>query len=231
MNKLVSITFVALIGFMALMYLNGCKKDKPDSSNGNGTNNQNCNDIQNVKSYFAFKVGSWWLYEEENSGAIDSVYVTSYTNDPSSYNFDVRLYSTFQNYYYHFWPIFSIGGQGCQTNGEICSKCVLIKRSKYKPGNFVDEQDCFFFTAKIGDYETTYNTSFANNKIIIEDIYPNFSNANFEFGLTYKVHELNTFMEGKQATNHYFTENVGLIRKELIDSSQVWNLIDFHIEP
>src|SRR5690606_25674195 len=122
---------------------------------------------------------------------------TSYTYDPSSYNFDVRLYSTFQNYYYHFWPTYNNGVQGCQTEGEICSRCLTIKRSKYKPGNFVYEQFCFFFIARTGEYLYAYNPVYEFNKVIISDIYPNFSNANFEFGLTYKVYELNTFMEGK----------------------------------
>jgi hypothetical protein len=38
-------------------------------------------------------------------------------------------------------------------------------------------------------------------------------------------------MDDYQPTNHFFSENVGLVRKELIDSSKIWNLIDYYIEP
>jgi hypothetical protein len=40
-----------------------------------------------------------------------------------------------------------------------------------------------------------------------------------------------TLMENNQPTNHYFSEQAGLVRKELLDSNQVWNLVDYHIEP
>jgi hypothetical protein len=38
-------------------------------------------------------------------------------------------------------------------------------------------------------------------------------------------------MEGLQETNHYFSEDIGLIRKELLDSTKTWNLIEYYIEP
>jgi hypothetical protein len=76
---------------LLILVVPACKKDKtpcvtdcPES---------NCEDIQCVKDYFAFKVGSWWVYEEETSGERDSVYVTEYANDPTNYNLFKRGHS------------------------------------------------------------------------------------------------------------------------------------------
>ena len=35
--------------------------------------------------------------------------------------------------------------------------------------------------------------------------------------------------ESNQKTNHFYAQEVGLIRKELLDSNQVWNLIRYNI--
>ncbi len=214
---------------VTVLFIPSCNKDKTPCTTC-PTGGTDCEDIQNVKNFFAFKVGSWWVYEEETSGVRDSVYVTEYQNDPSNYNFDVRVYSSYQDYYYHYWPVFASGAQSCNESGVICKWCVTIERSKYRPGDFVHQGNCFLFIPKIGSYSTTSNPVFPGNKIFISNVDNNFTINNLEFNRTVKVYELNSFMEGQQPTNHYFSENVGLIRKELLDSNQVWNLVNYHIQ-
>jgi hypothetical protein len=207
----------------------GCKKDEPSSCQETG--NENCEDIQNVKNFFYFKVGSYWVYEEETSGDLDTVYVTEASENPSNYDFDVRVYSTYQDYYYHFFPQAVSGLNGCLTNGNICKWCASIMRSKYKPGDFVGEAKCFFFIPKVGATDVNWNSQFSNNYIIVNQIDNSFVNEGFIFDRTIKMNELNTQMEDFQETNHYFSENVGLVRKELLDSNKVWNLVNYCIQP
>lgn len=190
-----------------------------------------CTDIQGVKNFFCFKMGSWWVYEEEFSGERDSVYVTESINHTANYDFDMRIYSTYQDYYYHYFPIYASGSYKCNPSGDISTSCVRVKRSKYKASDYQGEGNCFLFTYNLGDSDNVSNTSFPNNKIIIESIYPQYNNGLLEFAETVMIHELNTLVEGKQPTNHYYSKGVGLIRKELLDSNQVWNLVDYHIEP
>ena len=170
------------------------------------------------------------MYEEENSGMRDSVYVTSAAENPSNYDFDVEVYSTHQNYYYRYWPI-KVNSSQCPSNGKICGRCIQVKRSKYKPGDFVNESTCFLFIPLVGDGQYVFNTELENNRIFVDGIS---DSSEFVSGMvfdrTVKIRELNTYMEGAQSTNHYFSENVGLIKKELLDSNQVWNLINYHIE-
>ncbi|NVK64547.1 MAG: hypothetical protein HWE22_08160 [Flavobacteriales bacterium] len=214
---------------VTVLFISSCTKDKTPCTTC-PTVGTDCEDIQNVKNFFAFKEGSWWVYEEETSGVRDSVYVTEYQNDPSNYNFDVRVYSSYQDYYYHYWPEFSSGAQSCNESGLLCERCLSVKRSKYKPGDFVAEGKCFFFIPKVGQFDYVYNTELPNNRVTISSISDSFTYSNYTYQRTVEVNEDNTYMEGIQPTNHYFSENVGLIRKELLDSNQVWNLVNYHIQ-
>ena len=205
-------------------------KDKNTTESYCKENSGGCQSVLEGKKYFAFKRGSWWVYEEENSGKRDSVYVTDYASS-GNYDFDIRTHSTLDGYNYHYWPFYAGGNKNCSQIAPVNIKCMYITRSKYKAGDFIGEDDCFFVQHNKGDYTYAYNNiHYPNNKIIVEEIYPTYSIGKIHVGKTVKIHELSTMVEGIQPTNHYWAENVGLIRKELLDSNQVWNLINYHIQ-
>lgn len=107
------------------------------------------------------------------------------------------------------------------------------RKSKYRPGNYIGEDKCFFIQYMKGaSAKNTGNIYYNGNKIIVEDIIESgYSNGTLTFdGRTVKIHELSAIVEGIQPTNHYYSRGVGLIRKELLDSNQVWNLVNYHIE-
>ncbi|GAB5417878.1 MAG: hypothetical protein Crog4KO_23740 [Crocinitomicaceae bacterium] len=191
-----------------------------------------CEDIQNVKHFFYFKVGSWWVYEEENSGARDSVYVTSASENPSNYDFNVEVYSTHQDYYYRYWPQFgSTVGSTCNESGLACGWCTKVFRSKYKPGDFIGQATCFIFQPEVGLSDYNSNPYVQGNYIYITNLLDSFALNSLNFERTVCLREDNTVMEGYQPTKHFYSENVGLARKELLDSNKVWNLIDYYIVP
>lgn len=225
MKKVIYISLF-LMGCFFLV-ITSCKKDKTPNSTPCTT----CQKVTEAKDYFAFKIGSWWVYEEETSQERDSVYVTESTIDANGYNFDIRMFSTYQNFYYHYWPTYISNLSGCNETNPISKKCLLVNRSKYQFGNYVGEGYCFFIAYRPGDYVGSFNVYFANNKVFIEQIFTEFNLDGLMFEKTIKTHELSTFIEGIQPTNHFFSKGVGLIRKELIDSNQVWNLVNYHIEP
>ena len=216
-----------------LCFISSCKdEDKPVAKTYCEENPGGCKAVSEGKSFFAFKQGSWWVYEEETSGERDSVYVTTAVIDDNGYNFDIRTHSTLEDYDYHYWSTYASGAPNCKTTGVVAGKCLLVKRSKGKPGDFVGEDYCFFVNYIDKDFiYVTGNIYYENNKIIVDKIYPTYSLGNFNFNETVKIHELSTRIEGIQPTNHFYLKNVGLIRKELLDSNQVWNLVNYHIEP
>jgi hypothetical protein len=201
-----------------------CKKDKV----GDNAPCTTCQSVTEAKDYFAFKVGSWWVYEEETSHERDSVYVTQSTIG-SDYMFDTYMYSELQGYYYHYYPLY-INNNVCSKTEPTKSKCLFVTRAKQKPGDYIGENYCFFVNYSVGSYETEFNICNPNNRVIISNVFNEFDLGLFHFNKTVIVHELCTFIENCQPTNHYFSKNIGLIRKELLDSNEVWNLINYHIE-
>jgi hypothetical protein len=222
---------IATISLTLFLFLSlGCKKDQVPCTTCPTGGGADCEDVNNVKHFFYFKVGSWWVYEEENSGLRDSVYVTSAMQSDVNFNFNVEVYSSYQDYFYEFWPEYNVISNQCPEDGIICSHCVNVVRSKYKPGDFVGEASCFIFIPVVGWNEVNPNVFYENNRIHVSSIEDSLDTNGFSFGRTVELYEDNTLMEGRQPTYHTFSENVGLIKKVLIDSNQVWNLVDYHIE-
>ena len=219
---------VLLLGACVFMF-STCKKkeDKQFCSN----NPNECKSVLEAKDYFAFKVGSWWVYEEENSGLRDSCYVT-HGNVSDSWYFETEIYSTLQDFSYNYYPKYIQVLEGCNANATVNKKCLYVDREKGKPGEYVGHGYCFFVNYYQGASKNVPNISFSNNKIIIDEIYSNYTNGTFpnQFQKTIKIHELNTYIEGEQPTNHYYSKGIGIVKKEFLDSNQVWNLVNYHIE-
>ena len=219
---LYSLLFVAVLS---------CRKDKtipfcelhPDQ----------CREVAELKDYFLFGVGSYWVYEEENSGMIDSMYVTESSFGPYCYNSNIIIHSDFDGYNYHFWS--RLATSGCPTCGLIPMNkhCVFIYKSKTKPGDFVSESCCFFTYAGVGDW--IYSSSggapyYYDNLLVVYSVYDSLLVHGKYYPDVVCIHEEHTASEDKQPTYHYYSKGIGLIKKELVDSNQIWNLVNYHIE-
>jgi len=189
-----------------------------------------CQSVLAAKDFFLFKQGSWWVYEEATSHERDSMYVTQYSNS-NGYDFDMRVKSSLTDYEYHYFPFFAGGNQSCSEAAPVVGKCIYIKRSKYKPGDYIGEGNCFFVNYKVGDWTYVPNVTYWDNKIVIAELFSSFEMNDLVFGQTVKVNETKNFVEDNQSTNHFFSRNVGLVKVELLDSNQVWNLVSYHIAP
>ncbi len=176
-------------------------------------------------------MGSWWVYEEETTHERDSMYVTESINDPDSYNFDMRIKSSLTNYEYHYWPFYAQGNSFCSQTSPNYAKCLYVKRSKGKLGDFVGENDCFFISYKLNDWIYGSNVTYWEDKIIVSNIIDSFNYNNLIFDKTIVIKELKNYLEGNQMTYHYFSKGVGITRFELIDSNKVWNLVNYYIAP
>lgn len=226
--------FISLFSAALLLLLtnSSCKDKKPQPSNDFCINNpQLCETPMEAKLYFSFKMGSWWVYEEETTHERDSLYVTEYVNDEQSPDFSTRIYSEREDYYYHYFP-WIISSNNCFPNGISSSKCIHVKRSKGNIGDYIGEDICFFIQHKKNDQIQITNVQFFGDKLTISEVYyDSFTLGDLTFNRTVKIHEDHTFIENNNPTYHYFAKGVGLIRKELLDSNEVWNLVNYHIEP
>ena len=209
-----------------------CNDSKPQPSPGFCTTHPDlCEPTTAAKDYFLFKEGSWWVYEEETTHERDSLYVIEYANDPTSADFDITLYSSREDMRYHYFPLI-VQVSPCSNGGVSEKKCIYVKRSKGNFGNYIGEANCFFIQYHKEAFTGNNNIYHPDNRITVKEIYDTFDLGALHFDTrTIKIFEDYTLTEHHSPTNHYFTKGIGLIRKEILDSNQVWNLVDYHIEP
>lgn len=224
------LTILAFAVILIALSIASCKDDEPNTPSDPCTT---CQSVMEAKDYFYFKMGSWWVYEEETSHERDSMYVTLSENDPSSYDFETHIKSDLTDYTYYYWPVyFSGGGNGtCSPNGTVNKRCVYVKREKGKFQNNLGNSYVFFVKYSAGDYIYTGDAlSCPNNKLTISAIMDSLVLPNYTFSKVIRVDHECSPQEGKQPITLYYKKGVGIIKKELIDSNQVWNLMNYHIQ-
>ncbi len=220
-----------LLFAFVLLLVASCKKDPPTSycSENPGA----CVDVRDVKDYFYFKIGSYWVYEEQTSGERDSVYIIETVNDENSVLFSTTKRSTYDGYDYRYW---TTGGVTSSVKNNVARKSersTLVNSSKFKSGDFVAQDPCFLFYPTIGLWTYTRgstNDDVVNNVLIIDTIYSTLGIGGYDFDQVVRLNEEETAIEEFQSTNHYYSPKIGLVKKELLTDNEVWNLIDYYIE-
>jgi hypothetical protein len=141
------------------------------------------------------------------------------------------VHSTLENYNYRYWPKYAVGAiETCNESEPVSGTCIYIYRDKGKIGDYIGEGNCFFINYDIGQWIYVDNYQYQNDKITITNIHNEFQVPAGNFLNAIEIYENGTLIEHNQPTKHYFVKNIGLIRKELVDSNQVWNLVNYHIE-
>lgn len=228
MKNLVLISQLCIYGI--LLGLFACNKDKPEPATP--TPCISCQSVTEAKDFFAFKVGTYWIYQEENSLELDTLTVTESQIDATGYNFDVRIYSTREDCYYHYWPTYLDNKEGCSQSEPVSKKCLFVNKSKYQLSNYVYQYKCIFLQYKKGDvdYEAGLPNVCENSTITVVDILNNFSNGIETFGKTVKIGESCSLSENNQAVEYHYSHGIGITRKYLQSDNKTWNLINYKIQ-
>jgi hypothetical protein len=224
-----------IVSFILLLFfLQACKDKNPtDSSINCSTNPSECQYASEAKEFFSFKVGSWWVYEEQTSHERDSVYCTINNNSGTSY-FYTETISARDSFKTRWFTKNMYEYNGCSTTEPIGKSCLYVYKTKLKDQNHLGENILFFVKYKKGDF--IYNTGGTNyclnNKMTIANISESFTLPNFSFNnKTVEITEDCTHFEGDQPTVFIYTKGVGLIQKKLLGTNETWNLVSYHIEP
>lgn len=162
---------------------------------------------QDFLSYCVFPAGSWWVYEEENSGEIDSTYITSmqYTKDEN------------------------ILGRGCDVRYEyeaVNIRKVIKGEELYATAypQIVDANSVWYYAYNQGSILHFFK--FPDNRDTLrKDFFRTQYDSLIVSGKPYlKVVEIRS-----GSYSEFYSKDVGLIRREFNDSTK-WNLIKHHIE-
>ncbi len=215
-------TFTLIVG---LVFFTQCRKDKhipfceqyPDQ----------CIEMEHIKDHYYFKTGSWWVYEEQNTGAIDSQWVSKSWSDGCM--FEITLKNSLNDYDNNYWTKQLTKGKGC-CEVKKNDRAAFVKQNITKAGSYIGELNISAFPYKIGDSTYNYIYNIPNNHAYLITIHDSLSFLNNTFYniLEYKLNY--DPIQNKQKTNYFYAKNIGLIKKELIDSNQVWLLKKYNVE-
>lgn len=218
MRKFIYIAFISI----CLIGCSKCKKKQPEPEKVYSFPIQ-----PDLYSYAYFKAGTYWVYQDSVTNVLDSVYVTSsdsgtYTNAPGTPNlyagtfnyFSCSMLSSYDHYRYQNWM-----DQSYEVNG---SKPV-VNRSRYATTNSGSNtgSDILIGLINIG-------TSFGNN-IKYDYFYNTFNVKILVFPNTQKWINPTNYYDDNQKTNYFIAKNIGIVRREQLDSGKTWNLIRYHI--
>jgi hypothetical protein len=224
MNKLISILFISihLVSFFS------CKKDaktEPDTGFNTPVNTD-------LYAYAYFKPGTYWIYQDSISGILDSVYITSankgtYTNGDAEVAqgyyrgtfswFKCEMISSYDHYKYQNWM---------DQSYEVTSNTPIVKRVKIQMPNSGTSGGTTINLAIVPVGKILYVQL---DHVLYETFYSNFNVKNINFLFTQKWYNFNSNCDDDQNTYYYIAKNVGIIRREQLDSNRTWNLIRYNI--
>ncbi len=194
------------------------------------------NSIESLKEWAYFKTGTYWIYQEETTLELDTFvvlndhdFVTSQGND----QFDYEMWRTRDQYYYRCW--FNEGWSALDCNNGCC-ECRRLWCSKHRPGDADGEEPLLTFPTYVGSYSYLGWAGGDYGKVEVVDYAGYYQIGNFLF--TDVVIQLNTNSVLDQAISGsqyyesriYFAKSIGIIRKEITETNEIWNLIEYRIE-
>ena len=183
-----------------------------------------------MKAYWDFKPGTYWIYKDSVTGAIDSVYVTNrinytgegtlnYNGDEIIYEFlQINTHSSLDEYDYQYWI-------NTQAGGTAEKDFNVVFRNRPKPRSY-NSNKCFVFPYVVG-LATYQSFGAADDTCIIRNIF----SSNYGFNSVIQIdNALNNF-EDLHYSKSYYAKGIGRIKYEVPDSNKFRNLISYYINP
>jgi hypothetical protein len=177
---------------------------------------------QELKDWGAFKPGTWWVYEEQNSEIKDSVFVYSqevltlpHLSLKNNFKEEIKSYIVGTNHNDTFFlrVITSNDAVKLQTfrekYREHSSSCYLVAPPPIK-GYAISN-------GPVGQF------------VIFDTIYSKYRPGDLQFNNVVRANDNMNLAFNWTPTLIYSAKNIGIVRKEFPAFNQIWNLVDYHI--
>jgi hypothetical protein len=210
---------ISLLCLFLLLLLVCCKHEPPpkvcqyDSS------------VEEMKKWYYFKTGTWWVYQEQNTGVLDTITVYYDWDGLSQSGYDgFEWYGNSSldgfNYYYTFNSSYSIH---CLSENEC--KCHKVDRAKGQSGNFVGAGQIFLYPLIEGNYSYLISSDgLEGGKTLMSNFADTLSL--FENNYTHVAHwivDLDGSM-GDISSEYDIAENFGIIKAKYPELNEIWEL-------
>lgn len=188
--------------------------------------------LEGMKDYYYFKTGSYWIYEEENSGEKDTVVVIEDNegNDGAYDYWNWECYSSYYDYFF-FYEYHESFSTYCITRFNC--HCRKVNRSKYRPGDGSGNDNLFLYPLIVGNYNnlmaggTSKVMSISDSLSVNGTVYYDVVNWFVENCTTEDVNHW-SFDDGVPVTFE-IAKQIGIVRKSVPEYSEVWNLIEYSV--
>jgi hypothetical protein len=188
--------------------------------------------VEEMKKWYYFKTGTWWVYQEQTTGDLDTItvyYDWEGTNSSGTVGFEWTATSSWDGYdqYYIFNDSYSIH---CIT-AETCT-CHKVKRARGLPGNFVGEAQIFLYPLIEENY--TNLIGFPNGQITGGTSTITDTNLNyvFENEIIQNVvrWEVTTDQSiGGWPSVYLIAKDIGIVQRTHPHTNELWELINYQV--
>jgi hypothetical protein len=184
--------------------------------------------IDEMMEWVYFKTGTYWIYEEQNTGILDTMVVYYDYNGvhPEGFrDFVVKIKSYLDGFTYEYWFNDSYSGDCGLKPGCTCR---AVDCEKYKPGNYAGGGHVFAFALRIGNqvgqlYDLTGGTSKIVDKYEMDTI------QEMAFGRTYDFRQDFSPQHDFVSSTYRIAHHVGIVKKTIPDLNENWELVEYHI--
>jgi hypothetical protein len=177
---------------------------------------------QEFKDYCVFPIGSYWIYQDSASNAIDSIYINrseinfKKASSKLGYNYEELSVGTKRSYFND--STFQFGQPGGAEHELYLLDETYFSSVVSSYARFFSKKDTGYVLNSSGGsilkYEARFDSIIINNKKYYEvKIFENIVPSGFQ-------------TDGERKL--FYSKKIGIIRKELVNG-QVWNLLRYHI--
>ena len=212
---------IAIIAALICLLLTMCKKDPEKEP---AAICQHDSSVEGMKEWYYFRTGTWWVYQEQTTGELDTItvyYDWEGTNSTGTVGFEWYARSSWDGYdqFYTFNDSYSIH---CLSTDE-CT-CNKLERARGRVGDFVGAGRIFLYPLIEGNY-TASNGGWCT----LETIHNSYELNSTTYA---NVAEWDIPVDGSEDevhTKYWISENFGIIRRKNLSLNTDWVLINSSI--
>jgi hypothetical protein len=221
---------IFLVAFLSLLAIALVTCRKPDPDPEPPAVCQYDSSVEEMKKWYYFKTGTWWVYQEQTTGALDTItvyYDWEGFNPSGTQGFETWCTSSYDGYnqYYSFNDSYSIH---CLTSEECL--CHKVERARGRPGEFVGAGWLFLYPLIEGNFSyqissdgTQYGQTISTQ--VLDSLV--FNGKQYGSVVIWDV-DLDG-SEGDVPAIYSIAQNVGIIRYEYPESNETWVMLECNI--
>jgi len=186
---------------------------------------------QVMLDYGFFLPGTYWVYQDSATHATDSVYVTYALSANKSVTQQQNLgYTGIFGYYTERW----MGTREAETDNlnvdmsqQPGATTSVLWMDKSIGGNFYGKN--ILMASVFTPGYTLYPNSEPNGSMEFISGFDSLKVGSVYYKKVIQVYDKRNSLQKNNRTNFFISKNMGIVRKELLDSNRVWNLVRSHI--